>query len=368
METQPGCVNWSGVNNMLDKGEARAMAWQGVAHGADAILYWQWRSAHGGQEQYHGTLVDQAGRPRPFYEEVAQLGKEFAMVSDLIAGSTPKATVAMLHSYESRWAIQWQRHHQDFDPVQHFLHFYRPLAARNIQVDILGADHLSKAEPFAGYRMVIAPSLNILHEGVVDALREYVKRGGHLVLTARCGMKDTYNAMLPLRQPGPLAEMAGVEVEDYYALLEPVPVKGNWFEGQTQIWAERLKPLEKRTTIALARYGKSNGWLDDQMAITANEFGDGLVYYVGAYLDDASQLALMAQILKTAACEPWLAPEGVEVSTRVKHTGEEIFFIINHKNMAQTISIPWPAIEYLSGNLLQGDLTLPPYGVTILTR
>jgi beta-galactosidase len=69
IETQPGNVNWSGINNSLNQGEARAMAWHAVAHGADAILYWQWRSALGGQEQYHGTLVDQSGQPRPFYEK-----------------------------------------------------------------------------------------------------------------------------------------------------------------------------------------------------------------------------------------------------------------------------------------------------------
>ena len=38
METQPGCVNWSAVNNALNRGETRAMAWHAVAHGA-CLLY-----------------------------------------------------------------------------------------------------------------------------------------------------------------------------------------------------------------------------------------------------------------------------------------------------------------------------------------
>ena len=58
METQPGNVNWQKVNNSLNQGETRAAAWHAVAHGAQAVLYWQWRSALGGQEQYHGTLLD----------------------------------------------------------------------------------------------------------------------------------------------------------------------------------------------------------------------------------------------------------------------------------------------------------------------
>jgi len=67
METQPGMVNWSKLNNALNKGEVRAMAWQAVAHGADEVGYWQWRSALNGQEEYHGTLVGADGTPVPLY-------------------------------------------------------------------------------------------------------------------------------------------------------------------------------------------------------------------------------------------------------------------------------------------------------------
>jgi beta-galactosidase len=157
METQPGNVNWSSINSTLNRGEARAMAWHAVAHGADAILYWQWRSALGGQEQYHGTLVDQSGQPRPFYEEVQQLGHDFTVASPLLSGSTIVSDVAMLNSYESRWSIQWQRHHSDFDYVVHFNHYYRPLAARNIAADVISAN-----APLESYKLVIAPAFLIL--------------------------------------------------------------------------------------------------------------------------------------------------------------------------------------------------------------
>ena len=77
METQPGFVNWSKDNNALNKGEVRAMAWHDIGHGADAVSYWQWRSALNGQEEYHGTLIGPDGTPVPLYAEVAQVGKEF---------------------------------------------------------------------------------------------------------------------------------------------------------------------------------------------------------------------------------------------------------------------------------------------------
>lgn len=363
METQPGNVNWASVNNSLHQGEARAMAWHAVAHGADAVLYWQWRSALGGQEQYHGTLVDPSGQPRPFYTEAQQLGRELADAAHLLAGSQVESRVAMLNCYDSRWSIEWQRHHEDFDYVRHFHHYYRPLAARNVAVDILSAD-----EPLDGYRLVIAPALLILDEQRVSNLKAFVQRGGHLVLTIRSGMKDPYNALLPSRQPGPLAELAGVEVEDYYALLEPVPIKGNWFEGTSQLWAERLRLIDSSYTVPIAHFGAANGWLDDQVAITVHPYGNGMVYFVGVYLDQAAQQALLDQLLETAGIRAWNTPEGVEVCARVNRDGTQVYLMINHRRSEQTVPLPWPAHDHLSRETLKEEKRLPPYGVAILTR
>jgi len=368
METQPGSVNWSGINNMLNKGEGRVMAWQGVAHGADGILYWQWRSALGGQEQYHGTLVDQSGQPRPFYEEVQQLGEEFSRVAKLIAGSVPKARVAMLNSYESRWSIHWQRHHRDFDYVQHFNHYYRPLAEMNVPVDILSADHIIDVNQLSPYKLIIAPALLIITEKLAEALETFVSRGGLLVLTIRSGMKDPYNALLPMRQPGLLRELASVEVEDYYALDEPVPVKGPWLSGQSRLWAERLRQISKLKLSTIARFEKCNGWLDDQLAIVVSGHGMGITYYVGVYLDDNAQRALIDSILKAALLKPLITPKGVEHHTRTTPEGAEIHFVINHEREEKLLPIPWPAWDHLAGQRIEKYIKLPPYGVVVLTQ
>ena len=363
METQPGSVNWSSINNPLNKGEARAMAWQAVAHGADAVLYWQWRPAPNGQEQYHGTLVDQSGNPRPFYEEVEQLGRDLATGSPLLAGSKTPARVAIVNSYDSRWSIEWQRHHRDFDYVAHLLHYYRPLAARNVAVDIVSAD-----TPLKSYRLVIAPALLMLDDDIVERLRDYVSWGKYLVLTIRCGMKDEYNAFLPSRQPGPLADIAGVEVEEYYALQKEVPVIGNWFSGVSRLWAERLKVLNE-VVCPIARYGPSNGWLDDQIGITVNSHRGGMVYFVGAYLDEPAQQAFIDRILRTAGIRPVMETrQGIEVRQRVNAKGQETFIVINHEQVEQVVQLPWPAHEHLSGLEVTSELDLAPYGVALLTR
>jgi beta-galactosidase len=364
METQPGNVNWKPVNNMLNKGEARVMAWHAVAHGAEAVLYWQWRSALNGQEQYHGTLLDTSGQPRLFYSEAKQLASDFSQVSEIIAGSELEAEVALLNCYDSRWSIQWQPHHTGFDYVAHFLDYYRPLAAQNITMDIISAD-----ESLDGYKLVIAPAMLILNDQRVEQIKAFVKAGGHLVLTVRSGMKDAYNALLPSRQPGALSELSGVEVEEYYVLDSPVQVNGDGWTGMSRIWAERLRVLEIENTKVVATYGVCNGWLDKQPAITRHQFGKGIVTFIGAYLDEMSQKYLLQQITKDADVQPvMLTPEGVEACRRVKSGIGGVFILLNHNLSEQRIQLPWSAYDHLHQQVIGHELTLEPYGVAVLGR
>jgi beta-galactosidase len=364
MESQPGMVNWARVNNPLYKGEGRSMAWQAVAHGADGFLYWQWRSAPNAHEQMHGTLVDSSGQIRPFAEEVKRIATEFERASDLVAGSKVKARVAILNDYESRWSLGWQPHHEEFDYVDHLLSYYRPIAAANVMVDIISAD-----VPLDGYKLVIAPATLIMDEQRFNNLRSHVQHGGYLILTPRTAVKDRDNALLPSRPPGPLREMAGVEVAEAYALEEPVPVKGNWFNGVSQRWAELVKLTDVNITVPAARYLPCNGWLDDQPAITVHGYRSGLVYYVGTCLDDKAQNDFLARVLKTCNLNPpFEVPPGVELSRRIREDGTDILFLINHTRERKSVNIMHTYHEHLKDLELAGQVEMAPFGVAVITR
>jgi beta-galactosidase len=124
METEPAFVNWRPVNTPLEKGQVRDMAWQAIGHGAEAVEYWQWRSALNGQEEYHGVLVGADGTPVPVYDEVKQTGEEFEKAGKALEGTSPHSSVALINDYNSRWAINFQRHNIQFDPVE-MVAFYK---------------------------------------------------------------------------------------------------------------------------------------------------------------------------------------------------------------------------------------------------
>jgi len=307
-------------------------------------------------------LVDQSGQPRPFFEEAQLLANDFAKASSLLTNTQPAADVAILNSYDNRWSIHAQRHHREFDYVTYFNNYYRPFAARNIATDVLSVD-----AALDGYKLVIAPALLMLNETRASQLKTFVENGGHLVLTIRSGMKDDYNALLPMRQPGMLADVAGVEVEDYYALDISVPVTGERISGGAHLWAERLKVKDESVKV-IARYGPSNGWLDGQAAVIAHAFGKGHVTYIGAYLDEESQQKLIDDIAESADVLPVMdMPIGVEARRRVNERGDEVFIIINHERTGKQITLPWLGYEHLS-DIEFSELELEPYGVAVVTR
>jgi beta-galactosidase len=359
METQPGAVNWAGVNNFLNRGEARAMAWQAVGHGADDINYWQWRCALNGQEQYHGVLVGPDGTPAPFYDEVSQTAHEFAKAESAFRGTRVVSEVALLHSYDSRWAIDLQKHTEKYDQIALLKSYYHALRKLS-----QGMDVVSPYAPLEGYKLVVAPGLNVIPEDLAKHLLEYVRNGGHLVLGPRSGMKDEFNALLPQRQPGFLAEALGGRVEQYFALEKNVPISGTWGEGEGSLWAEEMKTLAPDAEI-LIRYGKANGWLDGQPAAITRRYGKGEITYIGAILDDKLMASAAEWMIHTAGVTAVLGPlpDGVEVSRR-SGKGKEVFVLVNFRQEVQQVTLPHAMDLLLSGKKAD-TLQLPPYGVEV---
>lgn len=334
METQPGRVDWAPVNRSLDPGQTREMAWQAVSHGADAVLYWQWRSPANGQEVYHGAVLGQDGLPNPIQGEIAQMAKELTAAAPLLADTQPVAKVGMLFSYDSRWAIDLQRHNKAFDPIKSFTDIYRPLRTGSQGVHILSVD-----DDLSAYPLVVAPNLNVITDAQAKRLAAYVRAGGQLLLGARSGMKDDANALWPQRQPGPLADLLGAQVEQYYALNEPVGVKGA-VNGTASIWAEELKPAAGDVEV-LATYDNAGGWLDGKPALVSRKVGQGRITYLGAWLEPSAMRQLADRLLGEAQVQPLVpnAHPDLEISERAGK-GKRVMIVINHGGEARPLTPP----------------------------
>jgi beta-galactosidase len=360
IETQPGFVNWSELNNALDKREVRAMAWHDIGHGADEVGYWQWRSALNGQEEIHGTLLGPDGEPVPLLEEVTQTAKEFAEVQSAFRGTRVLSQVALLSDYDSRWAIEWQKHTRKYDQFAILKSYYHALRRLAQSIDIVSPDVSLRQ-----YKLVVAPDLYLIPKEGAEHLLDYVNQGGQLVLGPRSGMKDEFNALIPIREPGYLAEALGGRVEQYYALEKDVPVSGIWGTGEVSVWAEQLKATDAEV---LLRFGKSNGWLDGQPCAITRRFGKGRITYVGGVLDAKLMLAAAEWMAKSSAVTAAFGtvPDGIEVNRRVG-SDSTVFVLINFKSVSQDVKLP-RAMQSLLDKKEVTHVQLPQYGVAILAE
>ena len=375
METEPGNVNWAPVNNALWPGETRALAWQTIGHGADAVLYWQWRSALNGQEQYHGAIVGPDGEPLPIYAEIAQLGKDLELTRDALAGTSPHAEIAILHDYDSRWAIDFQPFTKDYDQEQVLLRFYVPLervaAANGKAVDIIDP---TTSVDLAPYKLLVAPSLNVISAELAAKLLAYVKQGGKLILGPRSGMKDEFNSLNPQRQPGPLAAALGAKVEQYYALEKPVEISNqllsggsdSWFQGNADTWAETLE-ITDHETGPLFVY-QDMGWLNARPAVVFRNIGKGTLTYVGTLPDPELLSRILTGNGPTGAVRdgPYDLPSDIELCARSGST-QTVYVAINHGSATRELRMPLPMRNLLQpGRPASTSFTLQPQGVAVL--
>lgn len=362
MEMQPAFVDWAAVSSALAPGVVRDMIWQAIGHGAEGINFWQWRPGWGAVGQYHGSLVGPDTEPLPVYYEIRRAAGEVAQAEAALTGTTPRSEVAILYDYDSRWAIDFHLQSVRYDQVAILIGYYKALRERAQSVDIV-----DPSCDLGRYRLVVAPSLNIIPPELAARLETYVKNGGHLVLGPRSGMKNQYNALYHERQPGPLVGALGGRVDEYYALVDDQPVSGEWGDGRATIWAERLDALAPDAEVEL-RYGPGDGWLTGQPAAIERRVGRGTIAYIGAVLDPSLMGKVAARWADEAGVDPApiAAPPGVEVCRRVG-AGREVFVLINYKTSNQTVALPGPMDDVLHGGVVRA-VELPPCDVDVVMR
>jgi beta-galactosidase len=115
----------------------------------------------------------------------------------------------------------------------------------------------------------------------------------------------------------------------------------------------------------LLKYGKSNGWLDEQPAAITRSYGKGRITYIGAVLDDKVMATATEWMTHKSGVTPVFGPvpDGIEVSRRVG-PGKQVFVLINYAQESRRVVLPRPMKLVLEGK--QGDtVDLAPYGVAV---
>jgi beta-galactosidase len=344
-------------------GEIRLWSYQAIAHGADAIVYFRWRTCQFGAEEYWHGILDHHGKPGRRYDEVQKMGRELQRVGSQIVGSEIRAQVALIFDWDSAFAFQIQPNNARFDYIEHLQRYYTALHRRNVPVDVIpwSAD-------LRHYKLVLAPAFYVLPAEAADHLRRHVEKGGIVLFDVRTGAKDPSNRAVGVSLPGLVAELCGVTVDEYDSLGPDVRVP-LVFDGPVaaqdklygMIWSDVLAPQGARVVV---RYGGQ--YYAGQPAVTVNSHGRGRAVYAGTIGNPPAYDCLIDELLQSAGVQPLLnTPAGVEVSARWQGQ-RRLLFVLNHTNAPQTVHLSGEFHDLLSGQALTAPATLPAKEVWIL--
>ncbi len=359
MEQQSGPGGWDIVSVTPRPGELRLWAYQAIAHGADGMIFFRWRTARFGAEEYWHGLLNHDGTPGRRFEEIKEVGLELKRIGDVIQSSTVKAEVAMLLDYDTRFAFQIQANNPHFSYPQHFATIYEAFHRLNVSVDVVPPD-----ANLSNYKLVIAPALYVLPEPLAERLKTFIEAGGVLVTTLRSGVKDEANAVVDMPLPGLLAELCGITVQEYDSLPEGAG-QGLEFQGgielkgevQANLWCDILT-LQSAEVVACYTENYYRG----EAAVTSNRVGNGQAIYVGTAGNRALYDTLAPWFLELSGVSA-LGLRGLEVTER-RRGDTRLRFILNHSDQKRRVEADGQ--DLLTNTDLDGMTELPPKGVLIL--
>ena len=358
MESTPSIVNWQPVNKLPRPGLSTLAAVQAVAHGADSVQYFQWRKSRGGNEKYHGAVVDHCGHEHTrVFRAVTETGKTLEGLAS-VAGAPQQNRVAIVYDWENAWATQYfcgfnNRRRDYWDECKKW---YRPFWERGIGTDVIAMD-----DDFSRYDCVIAPFLYMLKDGTEERIADYVNNGGVFLGTYLTAMADRddlcYLGGVPA---GRLKDVFGVWHEETDSLDPDRPGKAS-FLGKEYSVDHICDIIHATGATVLGRY--ESDFYSGQPAVTENRYGKGCAYYAafrseGAFADDCC-----AYLIGTYALQPEAPVSAPGVS--VKRRGDCVF-LMNFSDEERQAELPNDWEDAFTGETAAGRTMIPPCGFRVL--
>ena len=327
MEQTPSQQNWQRYNSLKRPGQMRAQSYQTMAHGADTIQFFQLRRSVGGCEKFHGAVIGHVGTDNTrVFREVKQLGEELEKLGTKTLGSVNKAEVGIIFDWDNYWALEYTSGpNVDLTYTSTIHHFYRYFYNQNISVDMIPYD-----ADFGRYKVIVAPVLYMVKQGMKEALELFVKQGGTLITTYMSGIVNESDNVYLGGYPGPLRELAGVWVEEIDALAPEQENEVVFPDGSRQECGLVCDLMHLEGAECLATYGKD--FYEGMPAVTRNSFGGGNTYYVGTKLSEDGLKTVLDQAMTGAGVTSVIEEQTeLEVVCRTAENAR-FYFIMNFKD------------------------------------
>ncbi|WP_034272103.1 beta-galactosidase [Actinospica robiniae] len=369
MEQTPSTTACRDVNPLKRPGVLGLWSWQSVAHGADAVLYFQMRASKGASEKYHGAVIGHGGRSDTrVFTETARLGEQFARLGGASLGARTPARTALIFDWDSWWALEMSdgpsrllRYGQTMITV------YSALWELGVDVDVVPV-----TADLDGYDVVVAPLLHMVKGDLAQRLEAVAARGGSVVTTLLSGRVDEDDNAFLADVPGPLAPLLGVRVDEWDAREADVVNPVRLGTSDDSVVSDSRLVFE----LVIPQGAEVVGVYEQDFyagtpAVTRNTFGEGEGWYIGAMLDKPGLSWVIREVLKRHDIETRYADvPDLESAERVTPDGTRLLFLLNHRAEALEVEAQHSGTDLLTGTHVEkGErIRFEPCGVKVLRR
>lgn len=357
MEHSTSAVNWQPRNVAKRPGEMARNSFSHFARGADAVLFFQWRASRSGAEKFHSAMLPHTGTESRVWREVVSLGEQLGKLEE-VAGTRTVADVAILWDTESFWAqsLDW-RPSVDLTWGERLRAYYERMWRDGLTVDFVHPSHdLSK------YPLVVAPAQYLLSEAAAANIAAYVRGGGTLLASCFSGVVDEHDAVHPGGLGAALAEPLGLVVDEFLPLREgerhAVTFEADGSQVAADVWQEDLLV---RTASTVATY--ASGPAEGKPAITRNESGEGVGWYVSTRLDVAALAPVLTAVYADAGIVSRHRQDDLEIVTRRGNEADYVF-AINHGDASAEYATA--GTDMLSGRRVEESVDVPAGGIAVV--
>jgi beta-galactosidase len=260
-------------------GSIRKSAYASLMEGNQMVCGWTWQAMHGGEEQYLQGMVDWDGVPNRKYEEYRTIAAEFKKIGPHGFPYHPHPEVALAFSFDSQIASARFPEFHDNQIQTAFNVFNR----RNVETSVVEISRSS-----LHYKLLVVPGVALMDVATADNVREFVRKGGVVIMTGYSAMLDEHGQVYSSALPGRLSDVFGIRVSGFeeteqYNELSKLGLKGDSlrlsFGGQSfESRSPRFDVIHPQGATVL---GQIVGLDQDYPAITSHNFGAGAAIYVG---------------------------------------------------------------------------------------
>ncbi len=366
MEQQSGSNGW--VHNIpapLPKpGQMTLWAMQSIAHGADYISFFRWRTCTFGTEIYWNGLLPWSNRNNRVLDEAAALSKTLDSVEG-IAGSRYIADIAIVRDYDNDWDARIDMTHGKLLDISD-MGIFKASELTHSPADYLDLKDDTKMESLLRYKALFYPHPYIMTEKRAGLLRDYVKEGGTLILGARTGVKDM-NGRCPMRLlPGLLRDVAGVDVFEYSNIgpnEEDIRFTLNGTELRAEGFTDYIRAEGDTDVLSVFETGDVKGL----PSLTCHRLGRGRCIYAASAINAGTAEALLKYLGLAGPYNDIIAigPE-TELAVRELENGRKALFLLNFDSREQKAVLKKEMEDMVTKDTVKGEIVLEPYGTRIL--